>query len=242
MFQPIHEALGRYLGAFYQALAPTTKGMYEFVARGLDKSMVWVPARMVDSADEMLAAWQRNDTDQGPTKPPKLPVILVAVAKDYIPTGRDYGRQVSETLDVIIPSDEEERVFGLRVIGGDIRAQLAICAMDEPTAKSIASQFLLYIDAMENRRFSAVYSFAGQEERFPVQLETPDNPAMNIQTGNKNLTILAIDMTLKASIPLFTAPTANEPNDGKGTPGDATDPAGYPLVDQVDITVKEARP
>lgn len=238
----VKAAFGRYIGAFYASLVPTTKPMQEFVSRGLDKSCVWAPGRMIDQVEEMISAWQRNDTDQGPTQPPKLPVVIVAMAKDYSPSGREYGRQISESLDVILPDDEKERCFGLRVISGDIRAQLAICAADEPTAKAIASQFTLFIDASENRRFFAQYPFAGEQLPFPVQIETPEVPAISVATGNKNLTVLAVDLTLKASIPLFSKPADGQPNDGQGTPGDVTDPAGYPLVIDVIGVSTEPQP
>lgn len=238
----VKSAFGAYIGEFYASLVPTTKPMHEFVARGLAKSCVWAPGRMIDQIDEMISAWQRNDTDQAPTQPPKLPVVIVAMAKEYIPTGREYGRQISEQLDVIFPDDVKERYFGLRVMSGDIRAQVAFCAVDEVTAKSIASQFLLFIDAVENRRFFAQYAFAGEQLPFPVQIESPEAPAINVQTGNKNLTVLAADLTLKASIPLFNVPTGDQPNDGQGTPGDAADPNGYPLVIEVVGEIIEPQP
>ena len=53
-----------------------------------------------------------------------------------------------------------------------------------------------------------------------------------VQTEAKNLTILAVDVTLKAEVPLFDAPTEDEPNDGQGVPG-TDDPSGYPLVTRV---------
>lgn len=238
----VKSAFGAYVGEFYASLVPTTKPMHEFVARGLAKSCVWAPGRMIDQVEDMITSWQRNDTDQGPTQPPKLPVIIVAVAKDYIPSGRDFSRQISETLDVILPDDEKERCFGLRVMSGDIRAQVAFCAVDEPTAKSLASQFMLFIDSVEKRRFFAHYPFAGERLPFPVQIESPDVPAITVNTGNKNLSVLAADLTLKASIPLFSGPNGNQPNDGKGTPGNVADPNGYPLVKDVIGISMAARP
>lgn len=233
MLQPVKTAFGQYMTGFYESIVPTTKSLQEYVARGLAKSMVWAPERMVDAAEDMLAAWYKNDTDDAATQPPKLPVVIVAMAKDYIPTGRDYTRQVSELVDITLPDDVKERYFKVRTIDGDVRAQIAIFAQDEPTAKSIASQFLLYIDEMPHRRFDARYTFAGQNLDWPVQIESTDAPAMNIQTDAKNLTILAVDITLKAHIPLFEAPKDDDPNDGKGTPGDANDPSGYPVVVEV---------
>lgn len=237
MFEPIKVGFGEYMVGFYNSLTPTTKAMPEFMQRGAAKAMGFLPSRMVDAAEEMLASWQRNDTDSSNTRPAKLPVILVAVAQDYTPTGRDYTRQIAEPMWTIIPEDIKERAFGLRTVAGDIRAQIVIAAADEPTARSIASQFLLFMDAVPNRRFHYSNTFAGATTEWPVQIEAPDMPAVAVKTGSKNIVMLAIDLTLKAQIPLYDAPTDGDYNDGKGIPGTA-DPAGYPLVVDI-ITTKE---
>lgn len=242
MLQPVKEAFGLFMGRFYATLAPTTKPLESYVTRGVAKSIAWAPSRMIDAAEDMLSLWMRSDVHDAPTRPPDMPAILVALANDYTPTGRDYTRQVADREMVIIPTDEKERMFGLRVVAGDIRAQIVIFATDEPTAHSLAAQFGLFLDATPNRRFTARYTFASQPMDWPVQVELPDVPAMNIPIEAKNLTVLAIDITLRAEIPLFDAPKANEPNDGKGTPGDVVDPAGYPVVQQIGITSREAGP
>ncbi len=234
MLEPVKAAFGNFLGRFYDSLVPTTRTLETYVRRGLSKSIVWAPARMIDAAEDMLAAWQRNDTNDGTTTPPEMPVIVAAIAKDYLPSGRDYTRQIAEPVMVTLPNDPKERAFGVRALAGDVRAQLAVFAHDEPAARSLASQFLLFLDAQQNRRFFALYSFAGQSLPWPVQIETPDAPAMSIATEARNLTVLAIDLTLKAQIPLFDAPGAGQPNDGKGIPG-SLDPAGYPLVREVQV-------
>ncbi len=242
MLQPVKEAFGLFMGRFYATLVPTTKPLESYVTRGVAKSIAWAPSRMIDAAEDMLSLWMRSDIHDAPTRPPDMPAILVALAKDYTPTGRDYTRQVADREMVIIPTDPKERMFGLRAVAGDIRAQIVIFATDEPTAHSLAAQFGLFVDATPNRRFTARYAFASQPMDWPVQVELPDVPAMNIPTEAKNLTVLAIDITLRAEIPLFDAPKAGEPNDGKGTPGDAADPAGYPVVQQIGITSREAGP
>lgn len=95
MLEPVKIAFGHYMGAFYAGIAPTTTGLHEYVARGLAKSIVWAPSRMVDAIEDMLSAWQRNDTDGAPTQPAKMPIIFVAIAKDYTTSGRDYTRQIT---------------------------------------------------------------------------------------------------------------------------------------------------
>lgn len=241
MFEPVKKALGEFLGGYYTSITPTTKQLEKFVLRGLSHSVAWAPARMVDAAEEMLELWRKNETNGAATKPADLPVIIVAMSKDYVPTGRDYTRQVADSQMVMLPGDIKERAFGLRAIAGDIRAQIVFFAQDEPTAKSLAAQFLLFLDAAPNRRFSALYTFAGQNLYWPVQIESPDSPAMSIQTEVKNLSILAVDITLKVEIPLFDAPAVGQPNDGKGVPGTA-DPAGYPVMGTLIPSRNEARP
>ncbi|MDR1936441.1 MAG: hypothetical protein LBS49_12830 [Candidatus Accumulibacter sp.] len=239
MLQPVKTALGQFMGRYFASIVPTTKPLEGFVARPLDKAIAWAPARMIDAAEEMLSLWLRSDLENAPTTPPELPAIIVAMAKDYTPTGRDYTRQVADRQMVMIPEDAKERLFGLRAVAGDVRAQLVVFATDEPSAHSLAAQFLLFLDETENRRFEAIYRFAGLDTAWPVQIESPDAPAMSIQTDAKNLTVLAIDMTLRAEIPLFDAPKEGEPHDGQGTPG-TDDPAGYPLVQTVSVESAEA--
>lgn len=242
MFEPVKIALGCYMAGFYAGIVPTTTALKEYCARGLEKSIAFAPSRMVDAAEEMLASWQRNDTDGATTRPAKLPVILVAVAKDYIPVGRDYTRQTPESQWVILPGDAKERVFSLRTLAGEIRAQILIVASDEPTARSLAAQFLLYTDAVDEHRFNAEYSFAGVVSKFPVQLESTDIPAQSIATEAKNLTMLALDLSLRATVPLFSSPKDGEPNDGKGTDGDENDPHGFLVVVQTNGDYVEVKP
>lgn len=61
----------------------------------------------------------------------------MAVDKDYMPTGREYRREISESLDVILPADEKEHFFGLLAMNGDIPALIAFCAVDEVTDQSL---------------------------------------------------------------------------------------------------------
>lgn len=237
MFEPLKVGFGEYLTGFYASLVPTTKPMGEYIQRGIAKSIVWAPSRMVDSAEEMLAAWQRNDADSAPTRPPKLPVILVAIDQSYTPTAREQGAQIADSKKVIIPSDPKQRLFGLRTVYGDIRAQMVVAAADEPTARSIAAQLMLYMEAVPNRRLGYTTSFASVSQDWVAMIESTDMPAAAIHTGVKNVVMLAVDITLKAQIPIYDAPKAGEPNDGKGIPGTA-DPAGYPVVIRVDFDDK----
>lgn len=234
MFEPVKVGFSQFLTGYYNNVVPTTKPLIEYITRGVGKSINWAPSRMVDSAIDVLDSWQRNDTDSSPTQPAKLPVIIVAMAKDYTPTGRDFTRQITENFRGILDGDTKERYFGIKTIAGDIRTQLFFIAADEPTAKSLAAQFCLFLDHPGNRRFDSNFTFAGIDNFYPTQIEAPDMPVSNIQNDTKNITILAVDLTLKCTIPLFDAPKVGEPNDGKGVPG-TNDPAGYPLVTHLNL-------
>ncbi|GAB4059214.1 hypothetical protein [Uliginosibacterium sediminicola] len=231
MFEPVKAGFRQFVAAFYAQVQPTTPALAEFAARGLFDSVAMASGRMVDQAEEMLAAYLRDEHHTA-TAPARLPVILLAMAVDVIPTGRDYLRQLAAPEWVTIPGDPKERAFKMRTASNDLRAQVVIAAQNEPTARSLAAQFLLYLDAAPNRYFNSVHRFAGVDTDWPVEIETADVPFVRVQTDAKNLHLLAGDLTLKATVPLFMAPAAGEPNDGKGVPG-TSDPAGYPLVSDV---------
>lgn len=232
MFEPVKAGFGQYMARFFGELIATTRPLEEYVARGVARSVMWAPARMVDAAEEMLALYARGDFDHGPTKPFALPIMFVAMAKDYVPTGREVTRQLADRADIALPGDPKCRVFGLRSLAADIRAQVVIAAMDEPTARSLAAQLVLHLDSTEGRRFTSHGTFAGEALAWPVTIESPDVQAIPVPNDTKNLTLLAIDLTLRATVPLIDSPRIGDPNDGQGVPG-TTDPAGYPVVQRI---------
>lgn len=230
MFQPVKDALGEFMVRFHQELVPSTPAIEKFLALPAVEAIRVAPSRMIDEAEEMFGKYLREENLKQPaTRPHFLPVIIVALAADYTPVGRDFTRQ-SERRLVVIPEDPKGRVFGLRALAGDMRMQVAIFAEEDMTARDIAAQLCLYIDRTDMRTVKATYSFAGVETKWPVQLETPEVMASRVPTGAKNLAILVVDLNFHCTVPIFDAPKEGEPNDGKGTPGDPTDPAGYPVT------------
>lgn len=203
MLESVKIAFGQYMGRYFHSIAPTTKPLKAFIERPLHEAIAFAPARMVDAAQEMLALWQKADFSGQPTKGyGKMPAIMCAIAKDYTATGRDYTRQIADAQPVFI--GKSEKAVWLRTIAADIRAQIAIFAMDEPSAHALAAQFALFVDATDNRRFFADYDFGDASNmRWPVQIETPEVFASSIATDAKNLSILTVDLTLKATVPLF---------------------------------------
>lgn len=226
---------GRWLYEFHRYFVPTTKATREWAARPFARSMVLAPGRMIDAADDMMASWRKNDNAGKEGISSHLPVVITALSKDYMPVGGEFSRQIARPMDIIIPIDEKERVFKLRQIQGDRRAQLLFVAPEEASARSMAMQFCQWITDHEWKRFTVPYEFAGFIHEWPVMLETPDvMPSAIDLGGQKNITALAVDVTLRETIPLFMSPKPNEPNDGRGTEGDPTDPNGYPTTLAID--------
>jgi hypothetical protein len=144
------------------------------------------------------------------------------------------GHSLATPEYVVLPEDTKDRLFKLRTMQSELRAQLAIAAHDEPTARALASQVMLWTEAFPNRRFAATYRFAGFDLCWPVRVQMNEEPASLVPTDAKNLTLLALNLTLQATVPLYQAPKPGEPNDGQGDPTDPDDPAGYPYLIQID--------
>lgn len=225
---PLELGFGGYMGRFYAQLVADTPAMAEYVERGLAKSIVWAPGRMIDSVEEMLSEWRKNDNENGPSVSSFLPVILCAMSKDFSPALADFGVAVGTAIDVMSPDDPYGRTYRVRTSTNEYRVQVVIIAPEVATAHSLAMQFHLYANGDGGRRFTHRHMHAGLGHDFPAVLEDIDVGALDARAEQKNLTILTANMNLRATIPIFQAPRANEANDGKPAP------AGYPVVLEVD--------
>lgn len=232
--QPIDEGFGRYLQRFHRSLMPTTRAMAEFAARDFAKAAVWAPGRLIDQADEMLDTWRKNDTSGKAQPTPFLPIMIAASSKDYIPAPPDMGRQYADPMWVQLPNDPKNRAFLMRAVLCEVRVQVAIFAPEKHTARGIAGQLAAFCQGTGNRTFTAPYRLAGVEEPWPVRLENPDIMSVAVQNDQKNLTILAADFTLYATVPMLMHPKEGDADaDGAGT-GTEDDPDGYLVVNRVD--------
>jgi hypothetical protein len=232
---PIKAAFGRYMGDYYSQLIADTPALREFAGRGLAKSIVWAPGRMVDQVEEMMTAWRRNDTSAATQPTPFVPIMIAAMAKDYTPAPDSYAVPQANYVDVMVPGDPLQRAFKMRAVMAHVRTQIAIIATEESTARSLAMQLHVFACASVNRRFHANYPLVGVNEPWPVTLETPDILAVNTPNDAKNLTILVADIMLLATVPMLSAPKGSEPHDNKGA-GTAGDPHGYLVVTRGDIS------
>lgn len=225
----------RWLNEFHRYFVPTTAATREWAARPLKTAMALAPGRMVDAAEDMMASWRKNDNTGKEGISSHLPIVITALAKDYVPTGGEFSRQLAREVDFTIPEDPKMRNFKLRQIQGDRRVQLLFVAPEEASARSMALQFCQWVTDHEWRRFTVPYEFAGFVHEWPVMLETPDVMPQSIDLGQKNITALVVDINLRETIPVFMAPKPGEPNDGQGDPSDPKDPAGYPRLIEVNV-------
>lgn len=231
--RPVHAAFARYLQRFHAQIVPDTPAVAEFAARQFGKSFAWAPARMIDAVEDMLDAWRANDSTGAPRAEPRLPVVLLTPSPEYMPLSPDLSRQAATPLHGSIPADPKGRIFGFRVALFEQRVQLVIIAPDPGSAASIAMQLQMWCSSMENRRFTAAYVLAGMPEEWPVQIEQPEVMGSKGATEAKNITILIVDVNLRASIPLISAPAEGDADsDGQGT-HPITDPHGYAPLDGI---------
>lgn len=230
-FFPLKVGFSEYMVRWYRALYPDTAAVKEFVERGESRSIVWAADRMVDQVEDMLKSYQKNNNtaelgDVSPGRNALFPVVVLAMSKDYMPAGPDQGgRQVGRRL---IQLEEGGSIYGYRQAMGEIRVQVVIMAAESASARSLASQFSLFVGEIPNRRFSSIHKFGQYDLTIPCMLETPDIMFSQIQTDNQNMTVLACDLTLKTVTPYFDAPRDGEANDGTDN-----NPPGYPSVAQI---------
>ena len=229
---PVKKAFAGYMIGWYERLFGDTAAVSEFAARGHEKSIMFAPARMVDQIEDMLASYQRNANSTEAGKNSIFPIVLIAMAKDYVPTGGDWGgRQVSRKMVCLAEPtelDPNPSVYGYRQAMGDVRTQVVIIGADEPSAKSLATQFCLYVGDFANRRFEADFVWGQYTLKMPVMIENPDLLFTRQDPDRKNITVLAADVDLKCVFPFPDAPKEGEDNDGS-----EHDPPGYPVTSVV---------
>jgi hypothetical protein len=232
VYDSLKAGFGQWLTRYRSDVIGMTGNMQEWLNRDLPKAIAFAPSRLVDQAELMVNAWLNNDTEASTTTSYKLPMVLVGMNADSMGTGYDYASKIIDPVYVIIPDDPKERAFKLNMIQDDMRFQIVFFARDLATVKGMVDQFRVFSAKTGNDVIPCSYDFAGIPITFESQLESSEVFAPKTQTEVKNLHILVVDMAVKTSIPLYSAPRIGEPNDGKGVP-ETDDPAGYLLVDTV---------
>jgi hypothetical protein len=233
-FLPVRIGLGLYLQKFHAELSIDTPALAEFAARDFAKTLVMAPGRMIDQVGDMLDAWRANDNSGEQRPVSSLPIMVMALSRDFVPVAPDGGGHAfADKTAVRIPGDPKQRMFDLRTVSAEVRAQIVIAAHEPLTAQSLAMQLHMHASQSHRRNFPARYMLAGMVSEWPVSIESTDLLAVASPIDAKNLTVLAADMTLRVTIPMLSAPRLNAADaDGQGT-DDMMDPSGYLGVQEV---------
>jgi len=127
LFLPVKVGLGEYMGRFKQSLNVVhndTAAVQEFAGRPLARSIVFAPSRMSDALEDILSAWRKNTNEDSKAQSTAfLPMIAIAVARDYTPTSPSHGMMLGDAIDAKIPTYPDNRRLKLEVIRGQLRVQ-----------------------------------------------------------------------------------------------------------------------
>ena len=238
MFLPVKVALGEYMGRFKQSFAVThndTDAVQEFVSRPLKRSIVFAPSRMIDAIEEILSAWRKNtNVDGQPQSTAFLPVMAVAIARDYTPASPSQGMMLGDAIDIKIPNFSDNRNLKLELMRGQLRVQVVVIAADESTAKSLMARFCHFVRRYDNRGFDAIYSLAGFNEVWFNAWDSQDIYPSAVTIAQTNLAIQKVDLLLNIAIPMVYGAASGQPNSGIGT-GTPSDPFGLPVLTQINM-------
>lgn len=231
---PLDLAVAKLMARWYASIYGDTAAVQEFATRGCKFAVKLAPGRMSEDAEEMLKAYRRDQQGEHGANA-KLPVVIFALARDYVGTGGDWGARPMPR-QLVTFSDAQGAVpgqlrsyYGLRTAMHDVRVQVAIFAADKQSARSLAAQFAMFLgDFGENRQITAEHRFGQYTVQAPAVIENPDMAFM-VAGEAKNMTVLAGDFTLKVTTPFFDAPKVGELNDGS-----TNNPPGYPLVQEIE--------
>lgn len=225
-FDQIKIGFAHYLKRWRDGVYPDyadTKAVKAFMDKPLSDAVKWTAGRMVDDAQAMLEAYQKNEN--GPKGQTTLfPVLLLAMDDTLMGTGADWGGdQTGRTMQQI---EEGGSWYGHKQMMADRRLQMVIIASEGGSAQSLAAQLSSFIKEPSNRYFNAVYQFGQYNVPVPQTLESVRIDWSDVKPdGLKNIKILVADLTLKCTIPFFDAPAVGAPNDGSDKV-----PPGYPTV------------
>ena len=194
------KAFGDYIKGFKDQFVPHTRACLDFKQRELKDSAVYAQGRLVDDAEGMIAEWRKNDNNEKSTK---LPIMIVGMGRDYTPSTGDYARIRGDAITVQLP--HSDKFHEMRAMVADRKVQVLVVASNEPTARNISAQFALWVSAFENRRIYPKYELDGVFYKFPAVIEDPNVMVSNVDSGQKNLVMMTIDLNFREQFPLVYA-------------------------------------
>jgi hypothetical protein len=232
-FDQIRAAWGLYMNRWFAELYANTKAVELYRQKPFAQAVMWAPSRMIDAAQDMLAAYRKNVNAPEGTNA-MFPIVLMAVDENFMGTGADWGGD--HIARRLLQINEGGSWYGYQHSMMDQRLQVVIIGSEGASTKSLAAQLATFIKRPSNRHFKASYAFGEYSIPAPITLETNRIDWMDVKTDLKNIKILAADIMLKCTMPVLDAPADGEPNDGT-----QNNPPGYPVVQEVqhdDTTAK----
>ena len=224
-FDQIRAAWGVYMNRWFNGLYANTKAVDAYRQKPFSQAVMWAPSRMIDAAQDMLAAYRKNMN--GPEGANAMfPIVLMAVDENFMGTGADWGGD--HIARRLLQIHEGGSWYGYQHSMMDQRLQVVIIGSEGASTKSLAAQLATFIKRPSNRNLKAFYTFGEYNIPAPITLETNRIDWMDVKTELKNIKILAADIMLKCTMPALDAPAEGEPNDGS-----VRNPPGYPLVQDV---------
>lgn len=238
LFLPVKVGLGQYMTRFKQSLIVIhndSAAVQDFANRALPKSMVFAPSRMIDAIEDILSAWRKNTNDATKAQSTAfLPMIAVAIARDYTPASPSQGMMLGDAIDVKLPNYPDERSLKMELIRGQLRVQVVVIAPDDSSAKSLMMRFCHFVRRYQNRGFDAVYNLAGQNEPWFNTWDSQDVYPMSVPIAQTNIAIQKVDLLLNIAIPMVYGAASGQPNSGIGA-GTPSDPFGLPVLTQINL-------
>ena len=238
LFLPVKIGIGEYMARFKQSLNVVhndTAAVQEFAGRPLARSIVFAPSRMSDALEDILSAWRKNTNEDGKAQSTAfLPMIAIAVARDYTPTSPSHGMMLGDAIDAKIPTYPDNRRLKLEVIRGQLRVQVVVIAPEDSSAKSLMARFCHFVRRYNNRGFDALYRLAGVDDVWFNSWDSQDIYPQAVSIAQTNLAIQKVDLLLNITIPMVYGAASGQPNSGIGT-GTPDDPFGFSVLTQINV-------
>lgn len=194
----IDQALSTLLINFRQWVFADTKHLRDWKRRDIGQAIAVVPARMVDSVEDMLGKW-RQHSSKATGSSATLPVLLCGVALMTAPPDELHGNPY--WMDIQLPHDPEKRILQMRTIPQQYRVQLVFVSPDPHSASSLMNQLCSYMSEPFKRRFPVTYHFGqGLSDQFDMTIPNAVYPD-SVPTESKNESITTVDFTMMGLVP-----------------------------------------
>ena len=162
--ESVQMAWGLKLRDFRQWCAPAgQRSIRNWKTRQLEGAIIVAKSQMIDDAEAMLKSVQQNDnalatndlTNSGTSV--SLPFMITAISSVESPPEREALIGQPDWINVVVPSDPQQRVVQMRTTPATYRCQMAFFCSDPHAASAIANQFVNFWKKEAKRGFDVSY-------------------------------------------------------------------------------------